>query len=286
MAGGRVCGSGAIPRTVAVERLAAGDHACLGFERAEDRWAIRAAFAAIGLARGERVLFFTEPEVNGRQALDRLAAHGLAAAEAAGDGRLEVVNSTPGYAPGQGFDARARMDYWAAVTREALTLGFTGLRATGDMAWAAEPEVDGGELASYENRLTPVFAALGCTGICEYDRRNVPPALLGRVLAAHPLTVLPAPGMLHACREEDTLRLTGDADLATRGEFELCLRESVRAPGLDVIDLTGLAFLDVSCARTLLRLAAGTTLQCTAAQYRLLRLCGAGETDGVGLLLR
>ncbi|MGW2349543.1 hypothetical protein [Actinacidiphila glaucinigra] len=53
--------SGTVPRTVPVDRMASGDHACLGFQDEDDRWEIRAAFTAIGLARGERVLLLTGP---------------------------------------------------------------------------------------------------------------------------------------------------------------------------------------------------------------------------------
>ncbi|HEY5835689.1 MEDS domain-containing protein [Streptomyces sp.] len=307
--GARACGTevtgnagvtGAIPRTVAVERLAVGDHTCFGFESDEERWAVRAAFVAAGLARGERVVLLTEPGVAGGTALGRLAAHGLSAEAAVREGRLAVVTEPPGVDPARGFDAAARTGYWVAVAGEALARGFTGLRVAGDMSWAARPGVDRRALAAYETGLTPVFPRIGCTGMCEYDRRLFPAPLLEQVLAAHPLSVLPALGALHASRHGRTLRLAGTADLATRDEFERYLGESAREParepgggpaherGLDVIDLTGLGFVDAHCARTLLRLAASgdLTVECTADQYRLLRLCGAAETDGVGVRVR
>lgn len=283
MEGAGACGTGTISRTVTVDRLTAGDHACLGFDSHEDRWAVRAAFASAGLARGERVMLFTERGVSGGEALGRLAAHGVPADSAVSDGRLAVVDRPPGYDPSRGLDAAARTDYWSTATGEALAGGFTGLRAAGDMSWAVEPEVSRDDLTAYEDGLTALFARLAFIGLCEFDRRVFPPAVFRRVLAAHPLSVLPVLGSLHACREGDTLRLAGEADLATRGEFELSLRESARVPGLTVIDLTGLDFIDAYCARQLLRLPAPVAMECTAAQYRLLRLCGAAETDGVEL---
>jgi hypothetical protein len=286
MGGVGACGTETVSRTVTVERLAAGDHACLGFDSHEDRWAVRAAFTAAGLARGERVMLFTERGVSGGEALCRLAAHGVPADSALSDGRLSVVSRPPGYDPARGLDAAARTDYWSTATGEALACGFSGLRAAGDMSWAVEPEVARDDLASYEDGLTPLFARLAFTGMCEFDRRVFPPAVFRRVLAAHPLSVLPALGTLRACREGDTLQLTGDADLATRGEFELSLIESVRKPGLAVIDLTGLDFIDAYCVRQLLRLPVPVAMECTAAQYRLLRLCGAAQADGVDLRLR
>ncbi|SEO56966.1 Anti-anti-sigma regulatory factor (antagonist of anti-sigma factor) [Actinacidiphila rubida] len=277
-------GGARTPRTVAVERLGPGDHACLPFDRSEGRWALRAAFAAAGLARGERVLLFPGAGTDVSRTLERLDAHGVPALQAAADGRLDIVRTTPGCDPVRGFDPVARTDYWANAADDARTRGFTGLRAAGDMACVAEAGADAAALTSYELGLTPLLAKLGFTGLCEYDRHAFPPDVLDAVVGAHPLTVVPAPGTLHATRDGAVLRLAGDADLATRTAFELAVRE----PGLTAIDLTGLAFLDAHCARELVRLGAaasafdaaagsggaGVALECTPAQARLLRLCG------------
>jgi hypothetical protein len=297
---------------VAVERLGSGDHACLFFDSHEDRWALRAAFATDGLARGERVMFFVGPGTHEGEALDRLASFGVPVEGAAdGRGRVDVIRTDPGYAPGIGFDPVARTEYWEAVSRETSARGFTGLRTAGDMAWAAAPEVDGEQLVAYEAGLTPLLPAMRFTAMCEYDRAvfagaaapelmpgGMPEGMPERVLATHPLTVLPEPGALHASlhtsmgaapgtspptsldasREGDVLRLAGDADLATRGAFE----RAVRRPGPDVIDLTGLGFIDAYCVQVLLRLGGGVRLECTAAQARLLGLCGApGGGEGM-----
>jgi hypothetical protein len=278
----RVCAE-RTPRTAAVERLSAGDHACLGFDSGADRWALRAVFAADGLARGERVLLFGGlPAGEGPDAgLARLAAHGLAAGRAAAEGRLEVVTgASPGHDPAGGFDAAARTAYWSAATGDALDRGFAGLRAAGDMSWTGQDGLDAAELAavtSYERDVTRLFDQIRLTGMCEYDRRAVPPRLFERMLSLHPLAVLPEPGALHAERDGDVLRLAGDADLATRAAFEFAVTES----GLAVIDLTGLAFIDASCARALLRLTGEVVLECTEMQARILALCGPRQDEGV-----
>ncbi|WP_329133894.1 MEDS domain-containing protein [Streptomyces sp. NBC_01476] len=293
---GEICGlgediPGAAPRTVAVERLNAGDHACLWFGGArgeEERWALRAAYAIAGITRGERVVFFVEPGTEG-EGLDRLASFGVPMGGTVGGalggspgrpyaaGRVEVVGTVPGYVPGRGLDNAARIDHWVTLTRQSAALGFAGVRAAGDMGWASSPEVGSGQLTAYEVALTPVLAKLRLAAMCEYDRERFPAERYDGVLAAHPLHVLPLPGALHASREGDVLRLSGDADLATRFAFEDAVRDAVRQPGLTAIDLTGLAFIDAYCVRALLRLGAGVALECTAAQHRLLGLCGVVE---------
>lgn len=286
--------SGVIPRMVAVDRMATGDHACLGFDGDDDRWAVRAAFTTAGLARGERVLIFTDPGparvvgAGATEALTRLAVHGVPAERCVRTGQLTVVTSSPGYDPARGsFDLGVRTAFWVAGAADARRRGFTGVRAVADMTWAARAGLSGPELAAYETGLAPHFARLGLTGICEYDRRVFPASLLAEVAAAHPLSVLPSVDALHAARDGAVLRLTGSADLATRTAFDLALRDAfATAPPAAVLDLTGLSFLDAHCARTVLRLASarrppGTTVRCTAAQYRVLRICGAADTDAV-----
>jgi MEDS: MEthanogen/methylotroph, DcmR Sensory domain len=285
---GRAAGAES-PRAIAVERLGPGDHACLPFDTPGHRWAVRADFAATGLARGERVMLFVGQDTEVPHALEQLTAHGVPARQAAAEGRLAVLRDSPGYDPVHGFDATARTGYWAAAADDASTRGFTGLRAAGDMAWAAGPAVEPAELLSYEREITPLFAKLGFTSLCEYDRLTFPTDRLDPLLDVHPLSVVAAPGTLHAVREGNVLRLAGDADLATRTAFELAVRE----PGLTAIDLTGLAFLDAHCARELVRTGGRgeptgrddrsdveLVLECTATQARLLQICGMRQQPG------
>lgn len=172
------------PRMAAVETLGRGDHACVWFDGHEDRWALRAAFATVGLARGERVMFFPGPGTPAKEAIERLAAFGVPAAgpsagaeapirrpgSARPGGHVEVIDVQPGYVRGRGLDVAARIRHWTKVSGETLAHGFTGLRAAGDMTWAVGADVDGGELAAYEAAMTGLLAKLGLTGVCEYDR--------------------------------------------------------------------------------------------------------------------
>lgn len=305
MGGGKDAGAGrgggpwrgAIPRVVAVDRMVTGDHACLQFDSHDDRWAVRAAFTTAGLARGERVMIFTDPSTPVPEALVRLTGHGVPAERLTGTGQLAVINRTPGYAPARGFEPGARADFWASGASDAQRRGFTGVRAVGDMTWVRRTGVKARELADYEAGLTPLFAELGLTGICEYDRQVFPARTLSAIRAAHPLAVLPSVDALHIERRGPALTLVGSADFGTRREFDAALR-TLLTPAPDtagppaLVDLTGLSFLDAHSADTLLRLAAGRdhraplTVRCTAPQYRILRLCGAEDAPGVDFTVR
>jgi len=273
--------------------LASGDHACLGFDSDEARWEIRAAFAEAGFFRGEQVMFFTDPGTSAQEAVARLSRHGLPAGPAIRDGRLVVINDVPGYDPGLGFDPDARAATWVEAADNALREGFMSVRAVGDMSWTMRPGVDHDQLVGYEASLTPLFAGIGFTAICEYDRRLFPAELIGRVTAAHPVSLLHRLDALHLTRSESTLRVAGDADLATREEFDCGLRRALgEAAPPSLLDLSALSFIDAHCATTVVRLASGLspgarlTVRCQPMHARTLRLCGATEVPQLVLSVR
>lgn len=273
-----------VSRTVSVTRMNSGDHACLGFDDDEARWELRAAYADIGLSRGEQVLFFTDPATTPAVAAEQLSAGGFPLGPAITDGRLVVVNEVPGYDPVVGFDPAERAHTWVVLTEEARRSGFSGLRVVGDMGWAAEPGVDLDLLVKYETDLAPLFARIGFTAICEYDLRRFDESLLDRIHLAHPKRALPRLGSMDITRAGAQLRIAGDVDLATREEFDSALRRALTGPGRPgVVDLTELCFMDVHSASTLVRLSRGIpgdqllTVHCRPEQHKIIRLCGAAE---------
>jgi anti-anti-sigma regulatory factor len=284
--------SGTVPRTLSVDRMASGDHACLGFDNDDARWEIRAAFAESGLHRGEQVLLFLDPATTAEETITRLSALGVRAARALALGSLVILdNGIPGYDPATGFDPEAHAATWVRATDDAHRQGFPGIRAVGDMSWVLQG-VDHDSLIAYEAALTPVFADIGFTAICEYDRRRFTPDLLGRVSAAHPTSVLQRLDALHIEHADGTLVISGDADLATRSEFEFGLREAFESPDGPprLIDLTELSFIDAHCAALLVRRtadldpAARLVLRCPPLHARTLRLCGATEVPQLFLV--
>ncbi|MEU6672734.1 MEDS domain-containing protein [Streptomyces sp. NPDC046925] len=279
-------GASSVTRTVSVTRMNPGDHACLGFDDDESRWELRAAYADIGLSRGEQVIFFTDRATTPALAAEQLSGCGFRLGPALMDGRLVVVDEVPGYDPATGFDPVERAQMWVELTDKARHGGFSGLRIVGDMGWAAEPGVDHDLLVEYEASLSPLFAEIGFTAVCEYDLRKFDEGVLGRIHRAHPKRVLRRLGALEVTRTGTELRIAGDVDIATHAEFDSALAHALAAPGLPrVLDLSELCFMDIRGASTLLRLASRLprdhrlAVRCSPAQGKVLRLCGAAETS-------
>ncbi|GGV46309.1 hypothetical protein GCM10010277_37910 [Streptomyces longisporoflavus] len=273
-----------VTRTVSVTRLNSGDHACLGFDDDESRWELRAAYADIGLSRGEQVIFFTDRATTPALAAEHLSTGGFRLGPALMDGRLVVVDDVPGYDPAAGFDATERSQAWVELTDKARHGGFSGIRVVGDMGWAAGPGVDVDLLIEYEAGLSPLFAGIGFTAVCEYDLRKFDEGVLDRIHGAHPKRVLRRLGALEITRAGAELRIAGDVDLATREQFDSGLGRALADPGRPhVLDLSELCFMDIHGASTLMRLASRLprdhllAVRCSHVQDKVLRLCGASE---------
>jgi anti-anti-sigma regulatory factor len=95
--------------------------------------------------------------------------------------------------------------------------------------------------------------------------------------------------MLRICRQyaPPGIRLAGEIDYKHEEPLALALAEAIRLDGDVAINMTGLAFIDASCARMIVDAARGlggsriVVLQCrpqTAARFILL---GAGKVPGV-----
>lgn len=273
-----------VARAVSVTSMTSGDHACLEFDDDASRWEIRAVYTDIGLSQGEQVMLFTGPATDPGTAVTQLRAHGFRRETALMAGQLVVLNDIPGFDAATGFKPEDRVRLWLEFTMQARLQGFPGIRIMEDMSWAAAPDFDHDLLVEYESGLSPLFAEIGCTAVCEYDRRAFDGGLMNRLHRAHPKRVLPRLGALDVTRIGTELRIAGEADLNTREELDSALSHALS--GLDrptVLDLTGLCFMDGHSASLLVRLARrlpGDQLleaRCRPAQARVIRLCGATE---------
>jgi hypothetical protein len=73
-----------------------------------------------------------------------------------------------------------------AVT-QAITDGYQGLLATGDMSWEFGPQKDFSKLMDYERRLEELFRKHPTFyGICQYHTNTLPPEAVRQGVEAHP----------------------------------------------------------------------------------------------------
>lgn len=280
-------------RTVPVERLRLGDHACMGpgdpEGAGESPWKVFTAYTRTSLARGEKVLLVMDPDDMSDDEVVALLDRGSGQVAAArDDGQLSVRRNTEIYVPDGRFEERRTIDTYAAEVDRACDEGWAGLRVTADMSWAPRVNLGHDRLLDYEASVAPLFADPLFTAICWYDRQRFDEALTSRVGKVHPLRVMERLDSLEVIGTPDGGRMAGTAELGTRSEFVEALREALEhrddsGPSHFVLDLRNLCFMEAHCAWQLISLAASlppgseVTVRCGELLGLVLEQLGADE---------
>ncbi len=166
-----------------------GDHLCCLYETDEERRMVLALVMRQGLERGEKASLIGD--IQGSQALlDQMQDDGLEVSPYLSSGQLGVMSFDETYMREGVFDSDKMIALLETETDRALTQGYSGLRVTGDMSWALKTPPGSEQIINYEAKLNEFFPGSKCIGICQYDKRLFPPAMLMDVLATHPLAII------------------------------------------------------------------------------------------------
>ncbi|MBC2901547.1 MEDS domain-containing protein [Streptomyces cupreus] len=253
-------------RTVPVERLRLGDHACMEASGTESYWAVFTAYTRTSLARREKVLLVMDPDdLQDDEVIALLDRAGAAATQARADGQLSLKRTPQMYLPNGRFQKERTIEACRAEVERAREEGWAGLRVAADMSWAPKAGVEDERLRDYEASVAPLFADPLFTAICWYDRRRFGRTLLDDMARIHPLHVT-------APRTDfvETLR-------------EALSRQNTEDPTHITLDLRDLCFMEAHCAWQLLTLAGSlppgseVTVRCGELLALVLRQLGADE---------
>jgi anti-anti-sigma regulatory factor len=264
----------------AVGSLRLGDHVCCWYREDEVRTRAVAAYVAAGLRHGDRTVYFTDT-VPVADVLAGLRRFGVPAT-AWESGQVRVVTAAETYLAGGGFDPVATIEGWAGETARARADGYRGLRAIGDMAWAARPVPGVDRLPWYEAAVNRVFAEGHSGAMCLYDERTLGPERRRALTAAHPANVEAAEHWapaLRLSRGPGRMTLAGEVDVANRDAVAALLEHvCAETDGPVTVDVTGLRFVDAVTARLLAGAAAGRPggVRVVGASPLLTRLIEAG----------
>lgn len=244
-----------------------GGHTCLVVDSDDARDEAVGAFVREGLDAGERVWCFLDAP-RWDHLRTRLRGEGVDVPALAAGGRLHVVPTSEVYGP----DGEFRPERTAAVLADAVVRaradGCRGFRVTGEASRVSRATT-AGLLLAYEALVGPALGGDGAA-LCEYDRRDVDPATVPAFATLHDGVHGGDPAfegpLLRVAPRADAvgLRLEGEADVSNRDVVRRAV-EPLLAHGGDVrLDLSGLRFLDVTVASTLVlgaqRLPAGRRL--------------------------
>lgn len=170
-------------------RLRHGQHLCLLYESPAALRATLVPYFRDGLAKNERCLYIADAD-SADAAARTLADAGLDVGGAMARGQLQVLTTREAYHPHGRFEPEAMLELMDHSADEAIADGFTGLRGSGEMAWALGPEPGNERLMEYEALLNDVIERHRFVGICRYNMRRFPPSMIRDVLRVHPFVVL------------------------------------------------------------------------------------------------
>jgi signal transduction histidine kinase len=167
-----------------------GEHLCLLYDSPADCSATIIPYFKEGLARGERCIF-GECDDPGESPRVLLARGGIDVEQEEQRGSLRITTAGRSGFLGGGFRVRAELDLLEALDQQALDDGFTGVRLSAEMPCSPRGELyDDRDLLKFETQVNEVISRHKVIGICRYDLRRWPAALLRHVLVIHPKAVI------------------------------------------------------------------------------------------------
>ena len=162
-----------------------GDHVCSLYSSPEEQLTAAIEYIQAALARGERCLYVCcEHSIRKFRAALRKA--GIAVDAEEKRGALIIVTKASGHLKGGSFDPDAMISLLHAAVKDALDAGFSGLAAAGDMNWILEGAPGTERAVEYEARLNEFYKSNRALGLCQYNRKTLPAAVLDHCVATHP----------------------------------------------------------------------------------------------------
>jgi len=172
-----------------------GDHVCTLFCSAEEQLAAATEYIRQGLERGERCLYVCGEQTT-VEFRDALRAAGIDVHHEEQRGALLLLTKETGHLKGGSFNAARMISMLSTAVEEALNDGFAGLCAAGDMTWLLDEAPGSEELAEYEALLNRFYKSHRALGLCQYNRRRLPAAILDHGIATHPTVRIEGPILL------------------------------------------------------------------------------------------
>ena len=172
-----------------------GDHVCTIYSSPEEQLAAAIEYIKAGLLRCERCLYICcEHEVAQlRVALRKAGVHVETEEQRTA---LILIGKDQGHLTGGTFDPAKMIELLRRAVQDALDAGFEGLCAAGDMNWVLDDAPGSERLAEYEAQLNDFFKTQRALGLCLYNRRTLPPAVLDHCLATHEYVRIDGPMLL------------------------------------------------------------------------------------------
>lgn len=170
------------------ERFPRGIHACLIYDREEDRQRIVSEYLAAGLKQGEQIRYLSDA-TSAETVRSWLLELGVELPDAESP-TLSITKAETAYCVNGQFDPQPYIDAMPARFEKSKKAGYSGMRTSGEMSWALRGIPGSDRLMEYEVLLNTVHVDFAFSGLCQYDARRFDGATLYKVLKVHPWMVV------------------------------------------------------------------------------------------------
>jgi hypothetical protein len=170
-----------------MENLRAGDHAALFYRSRAEQFAVIVPFIALGLKRGERCLYIADDN-SVALVINEFEKGGIDVEAAQKSGALTISTKHHTYLRHGIFEPAKMTEGLCEEVRESIRLGYTALRATGEMTWALPLPSALAQLAAYETQLHAAFPSQ-LVGMCQYDERGFNERTIADMIRIHPVVI-------------------------------------------------------------------------------------------------
>lgn len=171
------------------DRFPAGTHMCLIYSDEEERKRIIAKYLEGGLISGERVSYFAD-RMSKEDVLAWIREAGADMSRFDAPGNFDITVAQDTYCPDGMFVPERMHDNVRRIYMESVEKGFTGVRASGEMAWATRGIPGSDRLMEYEALLNLVLATHPLTAICQYNAHLFDGATIFSTLKVHPMMIV------------------------------------------------------------------------------------------------
>ena len=168
-----------------------GQHICFFYDTQEEQLAVAVAYVTDGLNKGEQSLYVADSEKELDHFRIGLERSGVDVVGAESRGALLLRTKRQAHLIGGCFDCERMLKMLNAAVEDALNAGFSGLRTCGDMTWLVDEPPGSDQIVEYEAVLNAFFRQTRGLGMCQYDLKRLPVAVLDHAgLCAHSTVVV------------------------------------------------------------------------------------------------
>ena len=149
----------------------------------------------LGLERKEKCLYIAEDDTL-EVVTHAMIAGGIDVEQAIDSQALVLTTKEETYLKKKPFDPNWILTFWKQATNEALSQGYSALRAAGDTEWVSRGGKGLDRWLEYESRVNHTLADTNCFALCQYNRNLFSPELVLDIIRTHPIVIYRG----HVCR--------------------------------------------------------------------------------------